>query len=91
MKSKRPTTSFAPHEIRRFILPLTLATILILILVIVDNFLNESQPNIPLLAYATLAIVYAASNSFLIARTTNYNESYGWTKVIISGIGLGLL
>jgi diguanylate cyclase (GGDEF)-like protein len=91
MKSKRPTTSFAPHEIRRFILPLTLATILILIGVIVDNFLHESQPNIPLLIYAILAILYTASNSFLIARTTNYNESYGWSNVIASGIGLGLL
>jgi diguanylate cyclase (GGDEF)-like protein len=91
MKSKRPTTTFAPHEIRRFILPLTLGTITILIAVIVLSFRNEPSPNIPLLIYATLGILYASFNSYLIARTTNYSETYGWANAIISGAGLGIL
>ena len=91
MKSKRPTTSFAPYEIRRFILPLTLGTIASLIWIIVEHLLNESSHDILLLIYAILAILYAAVNSALIARTTQYNERYGWINAIMGGGGVGLL
>lgn len=91
MRSKRPTTSFAPYEIRRFILPLTLGTIASLIWVIVEHLINESTHNFLLLIYAILAILYAAVNSALIARTTQYNERYGWINAIVGGGGVGLL
>jgi diguanylate cyclase (GGDEF)-like protein len=91
MKSKRPTTSFAPYEIRRFILPLTLGTIIIFSGIIVDSLLHEPTQNILLLVYAVIAILYASINSILIARTINYTESYGWINAIIGGAGLGFL
>jgi len=91
MRSKRPTTSFAPYEVRRFILPLTIGTIIVLIGIIIYSSLHESAYNFPLLFYAVIAILYASINSLLIARTTNYNESYGWANAILGGIGLGFL
>jgi diguanylate cyclase (GGDEF)-like protein len=91
MKSKRPTTSFAPYELRRFILPLTLGTIITLLTVIGYSLRNEPSPNIPLFLYASLASLYALLNSYLIARTTNYSETYGWANAIIGGVGLGFL
>src|SRR5512146_765898 len=89
MKSKRPTTSFAPYEVRRFILPLTLGTITVLIGIIADSLLHEPAYNFPLLLYAVVSILFATINSILIARTTNYNESYGCVNAILGGSGLG--
>ena len=91
MKSRIPTTSFAPYEIRRFVLPLTLGSVAILGGVIADNLINASERDYPLLVYMGMAILYALINSIMIARTTNYNESYGWASSILGGIGLGLL
>jgi diguanylate cyclase (GGDEF)-like protein len=91
MKSKRPTASFAPYEVRKFILPLTLGTIAVLGGVTADHLINASERDYPLLVYMGIAILYALINSVMIARTTNYNESYGWANSILGGIGLGLL
>ncbi|MFT3895489.1 MAG: hypothetical protein QM730_28020 [Anaerolineales bacterium] len=89
MKSKRPTTSFAPYEIWRFVFPLTFGTIIILVGIIIDSLIHETFYNLPLLLYVVLAIIYVGINSSLIARTTNYNESYGWANAILGGIGAG--
>jgi len=91
MKSKRPTASFAPYEVRQFVLPLTLASIMIFTGVIVENYLNTPARNYSLLIYGSVAVAYTMINSLLIARTTNYSDSYGWLNSILSGIGLGLL
>jgi diguanylate cyclase (GGDEF)-like protein len=91
MKSKRPLTSFAPYEIRRFILPLTFAIIAILIGITVDHIINEPRQNFALLAFTTIAIFYASANSRMVARTANYNENYGRINAVVSGIGLGFL
>lgn len=90
MKSKRPTTSFAPYEIRRFILPLTLATSATISGIIIENLIHEPRPDLILIVAAGIAILYTLANSILIPRTTNYNESYGWSNALLGGIGLGL-
>ena len=91
MKSKRPTGSFAPHEIRRFILPITLTTIVIMSGLIMESLLNHSSLNLYLIGYAFFAILYALLNNALILRTANFRETYGLLNAVMSTIGLGLL
>jgi diguanylate cyclase (GGDEF)-like protein len=91
MRSKKSISSFAPHEVRRFILPITLASICIITGVILENILNSASTDIPLIVYASIAIIYTLVNNVLVARATNFRESYGWFNSILTGIGLGLL
>jgi GGDEF domain-containing protein len=91
MRSKKPVSSFAPHEIRRFILPVTLASICIVIYVNLENILNSTSTNIPLIIYASIVIIYTLLNNVLVARASNFRETYGRFNSILTGIGLGVL
>jgi diguanylate cyclase (GGDEF)-like protein len=91
MRSKKPISSFAPHEVRRFILPITYASLCIVIGVILESILNGPSINIPLIAYASIVITYTLVNNVLVAKATNFREIYGWLNSILTGIGLGLL
>jgi len=91
MKLKKPISSFAPHEIRRFILPITLASVCIVTYVILENILNSTLTNIPLIIYASIVMIYILVNNVLVARAFNFRETYGWFNSILTGIGLGLL
>ena len=91
MKPKKPISSFAPHEIRRFILPISLASICIVTCVILENILNSTSRDIPLIIYASIVIIYTLLNNVLVARASNFRETYGWFNSILTGIGLGLL
>ena len=91
MRSKKPISSFAPPEVWRFILPLTVASICIVAGVIVENTLNRSSTDFSLIAYGSIVIVYTLVNHALIARTISFRETYGLLNSVLSGIGLGLL
>ena len=91
MRSKKPISSFAPHEVRRFILPITLASICIVTGVIIESILNGSSIDIPLIAYASIVTIYTTVNNVLVAKATNFREIYSWLNSILTGIGLGLL
>jgi diguanylate cyclase (GGDEF)-like protein len=90
MKNKRPIASFAPHEIQRFILPITVSFICILAIVIIEQLINDDSMNLVLLAYGLLGIGYALLNNMLVTRTDNYHERYGPLNSILTGVGLGL-
>lgn len=91
MKSKKPIESFAPHEVRRFILPITLASIGIIAGIILENIFFSALPAFPLIAYGSIFIISTLINNALIVRTINFRETYGWFNSILTGIGLGLL
>ena len=91
MKTRRLIAAFAPNEIRRFVLPLTLASIIILAGVLTDNILNTKPIDFYLMIFGSLSIIYALISSVLVARTGNFQDTYGWLNAILSGIGLGLL
>jgi len=91
MRSKKPISSVAPHEVRRFILPVTLASICILTGVILENILNSASIDIPLIAYASIVTIYILVNNVLVTRASNFRETYGGVNSILTGIGLGLL
>ena len=44
MKSRKPAGSFAPHEIQRFILPITISSIVIMAGLIMEDLLDNSTP-----------------------------------------------
>jgi diguanylate cyclase (GGDEF)-like protein len=91
MKLKKPTTSFAPPEVRRFILPITLTTIALMSGVILDNLLIEASLNLGLIGFCSIIIAGTLINDAVITRTADFRESYGWLNAILTGIGLGLL
>jgi len=90
MRNKKPIASFAPHEIERFILPITLAFVCIIAGVIIEHLVKDFEVSISLLAYGGVAMLYSSINDVLIVRTNNYRETYGLLNSILSGIWLGL-
>ena len=91
MKARRPTASFASQEFRRFVFPLTTASIVVFLGIAANHVLISSARNTPLLVLIGSAVMYIAFNSIMIARTENYNSRFGWLNSILSGAGLGLL
>src|SRR6266508_4167625 len=90
MKNRKSIATFAPHELQRFIVPITLAFVCIIAGVIIAHLVNDSPINIGLLVYGGFAILYSLINNVLIVRTNNYRETYGLLNSILSGIGLGI-
>ena len=90
MKARRPTASFASQEFRRFVLPLTVASIVVFIGMAADHVITSGARSLSLLVFIGLAVMYIAINSIMIARTENYNDRFGWLNSILGGIGLGL-
>ena len=91
MKSRKPTGSFAPHEVQRFILPITISSIVIMAVLIVEDILNGPPLNISLIIYGSVVIVCTLVNNAVLIRTADFRQSYGWLNAILTGIGLGLL
>ena len=91
MKLRKPVGSFAAHEVQRFILPLGISTIVIMTGIILDDLLNPSLFSPGLIAYGLIVIVGTVINHFVMVRTADFRETYGWLNAVLSGIGLGLL
>ena len=91
MKSRKPAGSFAPHELQRFILPITISSIIIMAILIAENLLSGPPLNITLIIYGSVVIVGTLINNAVISRTTDFRESYGWLNAFLTGIGLGVL
>jgi diguanylate cyclase (GGDEF)-like protein len=91
MKSSKPAGSFAPHELQRFILPITISSIIVIAILIVQDLLSGAPVNISLIIYGSVVIICALINNAIIARTADFRQSYGWLNAILTGLGLGIL
>jgi diguanylate cyclase (GGDEF)-like protein len=91
MKSRKPAGSFAPHELQRFILPITISSILVLSILIVQSLLSDQTANINLIVYAALIIICTLINHAVLVRTADFQQSYGWLNAVLTGLALGLL
>jgi diguanylate cyclase (GGDEF)-like protein len=91
MKFKRPITSFAPQEMRHFILPLTLAAILMMAGLVIESIFNHPIPGIYLTLYGIFGAIYIFAINVVFVRTTLRREIYNWVNSILSGAGLGIL
>ena len=91
MRFKKNITSFAPQEIRQFIMPLTLTTLLIIAGLTVDSIFVHPISGTHLTLYGIFGIVYIFAADFIVARAILRREIYNWVNSILSGIGVGIL
>lgn len=91
MKSRKPAGSFAPHELQRFILPITASSIIVMAILMAQDVLSGPPANINLLFYGSTIVVCTLINHAVIARAENFEQSYGWLNAVLTGLGLGLL
>jgi len=91
MKSRKPVGSFAPHELQRFILPIATSSIIVMTILMAQDVLSGPPTHINLLVYGLTLVVCTLINHAVIARTENFEQSYGWLNAILTGLGLSLL
>src|SRR5689334_6131264 len=91
MKSRKPAGSFAPYELQRFILPITISSIIVMVILMVEDVVSGSPLKINLMIYGSIIIIGTLINHVVLARTVDFRQSYGWLNAILTGIGLGLL
>ena len=91
MRVKQPTTPFSPHEIRKFILPLALASITLLACVIGNTINGSSKSDYSIILYSVFGIIYFLISNILVVRFVVLHKNYGIINAILSGIGLGAL
>ncbi len=91
MKSRKPAGSFAPHELQRFILPITISSILIMAILIMQDLLSGSPISFNLTIYGVVVIICTLINNTVIIGTEDFQKSFGWLNAILTGIGLGVL
>src|SRR5262245_21351618 len=90
MKSRKPDISLALIEVRRFILPLTLTTIVFMVSIILDGIVSQPR-NITLIGYVFVWIAITLVYDFLIAKPAAIHGLISWFYVLISMIGSGVL
>ena len=90
MKNSKPSTPFAPHEIRRFISPLTTATIIILFGIVIEAIVGHSGPNFLSVIFGSIAIAYVTTSHSLIVRSPFQINTYKLLNSILAGVGLGI-
>jgi hypothetical protein len=91
MKSRKPAGSFAPHELQRFILPITISSVIIMAILVMQGLLSNSSININLTIYGVFVIIGTLINNTVIVRTENFQQSFGWLNAVLTGTALGIL
>lgn len=91
MRLKKGISSFTPTEVRRFILPVTIASISILAVAIVECLIAGRPAHSYLVLVGSLVIVHMLLTNAWIARIFQLHTTYGLLNAVASGVGLGLL
>jgi diguanylate cyclase (GGDEF)-like protein len=91
MRDNKPAGPLAPNEIRRFIMPLTLASICLLLGLSVVSLFDQPKMDTYLVLYGIFGSIYVLISNLLLARTTRRQDVHGWVNSILSGVGLGIL
>lgn len=91
MKASKPAATFAPQEVRRFISPLTIASLVILTGMIMEAVSRRPAPNLPLAFYGGLGIAYIATVHILLLRSAFRHGTYRVINSVLAGIGIGIL
>jgi diguanylate cyclase (GGDEF)-like protein len=91
MKSAKPVHPFSPIEVRKFIMPVSLAAILVFAGMVADVLYTPTRSSMLLLIYGILGILYITFCNLFLVRFSNIRASYGTINAILTGIGLGSL
>ncbi len=91
MKSNKPITAFAPHEVNRFLAPIALASLVFMVIITLDGILAKPNANLLTTFYGIGGTIYILAYNKLVANSAYLRKRYSWLNSITSGIGLGLL
>ena len=91
MRSRKPSGFFTPQEVRKFILPISLTSISIMVLLIGEELVSQGALDIEAILYGCVIIAGTLITNGVIVRTVNFPESYGWLNALLTGVALGLL
>jgi len=90
MKSIKPATPFTPHEISRFMAPLSLGMMFFMTLIALYGALTEPM-NLIAILYALTSIIITLIFGRLTRKSPSFRESYGWSFAIATALSLGIL
>ncbi|MBK9926257.1 MAG: GGDEF domain-containing protein [Anaerolineales bacterium] len=91
MKSRKPVTPFSPHEIKTFVMPLILASILVLAGIIYASTDGSTTTNWLLVVCGIVGILYLLVTNTIVIRYVILRRIYSVINAVFSGIGLGIL
>jgi diguanylate cyclase (GGDEF)-like protein len=90
MKSTKPSAPFAPHEIRRFISPLTFSSTALITVIILEALLMRPAHTALLVLFGALGIQYIVMAHFIIVRSAFRYTTYKLLNSVLTGIGIGI-
>lgn len=91
MKSTKQINPFAPLEVRRFILPISFASIVVLAGMTFSAIYNPTQTSSHILLFGVVGLFYIIIANLAMARFYINKSSYGIATSLFTGIGMGYL
>lgn len=91
MKSAKPVNPFSPLEIRKFVMPVSLAAILVIAGMLVEILYSPTPFDLYLIICGVLGVLYIVLCNVALVRLSNIRHSFGTINAILTGIGLGYL
>jgi diguanylate cyclase (GGDEF)-like protein len=91
VKSTKTINPFAPLEIRKFVMPISLASIIVLAGMAISTIYNPTPTSLHIILFGTLGIFYVIIANFIMIRFNINRISYEIVSSLLAGIGLGYL
>jgi len=91
VKSNKPITAFAPHEVNRFLAPMMLTSVLLMIIILFNGMVTQTASSDYMIVYGVIGTAYILIFNTVVARSTFLRKRYNWVNSLTSGIGLGIL
>lgn len=91
MKSSTSISSFSPFEVQKFVIPVSLAAVLVLAGMIAEALFFPTHSSIHLIILGTLGILHIISYNIILLRFINIRIPYEIINSLVAGIGLGYL
>jgi len=91
MKSTKPVNPFAPHEVRTFAMPISLAAIFVLAGMAIEVFFDITPSSMYLIISGVIGIIYIIIGNIFLVRVGSTKKTYRIVNSILVGVGLGYL
>jgi len=91
MKSRKPITAFSPHELIRFMAPVTSVMAFFMLVILIDGLLITQKPNLWMVLYGLGGLISLTVLNALVKKSALFHEKYGWHHALLAGVALGFL
>jgi len=91
VKSTKQIIPFAPLEVRKFLLPISFASILVLAGMIFSTIYNPTQTSSLMIVFGAVGIFYVTAANLAMVRFNMNRNSYAITTSLLTGVGMGYL